>query len=207
MTKKIIAVIALLAAGASGAFAQNSGTQVPNPADTEGSGLLGKRYAALGFVYQDINHSDIDIFGAGAAVNVPVTPNIDVSAVLTHSWVEAHSDINAEALEVSSTYYFKQGQFKPFGTVSLGYSWRDLGATSDDTGTWGVSGGVEYSLNATDSFDVSIGYDDDFNSGAGVWDGTIAANHWFTKAIAVRFSASLIEEGHRQFALAGIWRF
>jgi hypothetical protein len=35
----------------------------------------------------------------------------------------------------------------------------------------------------------------------------VAANHWFTKAIIGRFSVSLIEQGHIQYALTGIWRF
>jgi hypothetical protein len=204
MTKKIIAIIALAAASATSAFAQNSGTQVPNPGATEGSGLLGKRFAALGFVYSDIKKSSVDLFAGGAAVNLPINANIDVGLSATHAWVESRSDIDAQSLDASATYYFSQGVLKPFGTVTLGHSWFE----NDNAVTWGVSGGVEYAHDAKHSFDASVAYNDDFETGNNSqWSGTLGGNRWFTSAIAARFTVSLIEEGHVQYAIAGIFRF
>ncbi|WP_404425482.1 hypothetical protein [Nibricoccus sp. IMCC34717] len=197
MTKKIILGLALLAGTVS--YAQQQ-----QPAAEQTYGLLGQRYAQVGFAYTDVNHSQVDAFGTGLVVNAPVSSNVDVSLAYSYQWVEAHSEIDGQSLDLAGTYYLTEGQFKPFGTLSLGYVWPDLG----DELTWGAVAGFEYVVNKQVSFQVAGGYDDNFKKhNQGEWKGIVSANFWVTPQVAVSPSVALLEGGSTATAIAVAFKF
>lgn len=191
---KLVSALAALAACASG-FAQ---TAPANPAVETSGGLLGHRYAEYAFGYLDINNSDIDAFGAGLTVNLPVAPSIDVSWNYTYSWLEGHRKNDAHDVSATGIYYIDTGKLRPFGGLEVGYSWNDW----SDGATWGALAGVEYQVNTQLVLRGSVGYSDDFRRGndAGTFDGTVRGNYWLTHNLSVFLEASLIEGGNRGIA-------
>jgi hypothetical protein len=199
MTKKIILGLAILAGTVS--YAQQQQAQ---PAAEETYGLLGQRYAQVGFAYTNINNSQVDSYGTGLVVNAPVSSNIDVSLAYSYQWVESYSEIDGQTLDLAATYYVTEGQFKPFGTVSLGYNWPDIG----DELTWGAVAGFEYVVNKQVSFQLAGAYDDNFKKhNEGQWSGIASANFWVTPQVAVSPSVALIEGGSVAGALAVAFKF
>ncbi len=198
MTKKISFALALIAS--TSAFAQETAPAAP----VQTGGLLGKRYAQLGFSYTDVNHSRIDSYAAIASVNVPVVSNFDVSLSFTEAWAEAHSEIDGQALDLAGTYYLTQGDIKPFITGSLGYVFPDLG----DELTWGGELGFEYAVNTKTALVLSGGYADNFKkNNEGAFSGTAALHYWFTDKIGAGAAATWLEEGHTSFAAGVSYRF
>ncbi|MDX2185340.1 MAG: hypothetical protein SFV32_00265 [Opitutaceae bacterium] len=199
MTKKMILGLAILAGTVS--YAQQPQQQ---PVAEQTYGLLGQRYVQVGFAAVDVNHSSIDTYGAGVAINTPVAPNIDVSLAYAYQWVESDSDTNGQALDLGVTYYLTEGQFKPFGTVTLGYVWPDLG----DELTWGAVAGFEYVASKQLSVQVAGAYEDNFKKhNDGDFSAIVSANYWVNEQFAVTPAVSLIERGHVGYALAATFRF
>lgn len=196
MTKKIILGLALVAGSVS--YAQNAA------ATEEVYGLLGQRYAQAGFAAFDINHSSANVYAAGLVVNSPVTKNIDVSLAYTNAWVEGQSEVNGHALDLGATYFLTEGQFKPFGTVTLGYVWPDLG----DELTWSGDAGVEYVFNKNFSAQLFGSYEDNFKKhNEGEFSGTVSANYWVNEKFGAGLATTLLEQGDLRYTATVAFKF
>ncbi len=197
---KWVSVLAAVAASSS-VFAQ---TAPENPAFVGSSGLLGQRYAEYGLGFIDVKDRDADVFAAGVTVNLPVAPSIDVGLNYSYGWLEGDTSVDTHDLSVDGIYYLDSGKLKPFGGLSLGYSWNNW----DDSANWGVFGGAEYQINSQIVVSASVGYDDDFENGDdGAFDGTVRGNYWFTKTVSAFAAVSFIEGGHRGFAVGASLKF
>lgn len=170
----------------------------------DSAGLLGKRRVDLGFSYVDLNKSAIDAYGTGAFVNVPVCKNADVTVGYAYNWAEAHSEVDVHAVSTDLTTYFKQGNYKPYATLSLGYVWPD----SDDRFVWAARAGVEVALDSKAAVSFSAGYDDDFrNENEGAWDAAVGISYWVNRSTALVAEVSLLEGGSVGYTIGCSVRF
>lgn len=203
MTKKIILALAALAGAVS--YAQQT-TTAPASVVT-GPGLLGQRYVEAGFGFNDVKHSSVDAFATGVSINNPINNNIDINVGYSYQWVEGNSDVNGHALDLSGTYYITEGNLKPFGTVSVGYVWPDLG----DELTWGAGAGFEYIFNSKLSGRVFGGYDDSFRNHSssidGSFHGTAGLNYWVNNQWGVSGDLTWFERGNVGYALSAVFKF
>jgi hypothetical protein len=188
-TKKVISALAAVAACAS----LSAQTSPANPGEVSSSGLLGYKYVEAGAGFIDVNKSSVDGFTTGISVNLPAVANIDVAYGYSYSWVEGHTNLHANDIYMSGIYYYNAGPLKPFGALSLGYTWQ----RGDDYLNWGAAAGVEYQINPRISLTAAAEYGDDFKKGdRSGFDGTLTGHYWFTKQIAAFASVAWIEGGN-----------
>ena len=213
------ALVALTVTGSM--FAQNTTTASSNPTPDLGSGVLGHRYADLGFQYTDVNHTPWDVWALTSVINNPVTPNIDVSLDYTYSWLKGASANHDNAIDVNGTYYLNYGAFKPFASVSLGYEWTRYAYdysdgediynvhSNDNRATWGGRVGVEYQVTPQVSVTAQVQYSSDFKrqNDSGSWDGDVTGRYWFTKQVAVYASVAWLEYGDWGYGAGVSYKF
>lgn len=200
---KLVGVLAAIAVGSS-AFAQ---TSPANPANEAGSaGLLGHRYAEFDLGYLDTHKSKNDVWVTGLAYNQPLAPNIDVGLNYAYGWVNNHGTWHTNSIGADAVYYYDTGAFKPFGGVSLGYSWVNHG---DNTTDWGVTAGVEYIVNPQVVLTATVDYDSDFKRGNNddAFSTTVRGNYWFTKQVGAFAGLSYIEGGNWGYSTGVTFKF
>jgi hypothetical protein len=113
LTKKMILAAGLFAAGVS--FAQTS---------TTSGGLLGQRYAELGFGVQDIKHVSPNSYSLSAGANTAVVANqLDAGASYDYSWIGGAFRGHANTISGYATAYSALAGVKPFVSAALGYQW------------------------------------------------------------------------------------
>ncbi len=199
MNKKLIALFAALVASVA-VFAQEAKTEQTE----QSAGLIGKSHVDLGFSYLDIKHTGTDAFGTGLNVNVPVANYLDVGFSYQHSWRESHSTDSIDALSVNATGYLTQGQFKPFGALSLGYAWDN----GDNHSIWSADVGVQTAINDKLAVTVSTGYSDSFKNGRyGLWDATVGASYDITKSVSALAEVSYLEYGNFGYSIGLAYKF
>ena len=172
------------------------------------SSLLGKRYLAAGFGYEDINNSSAGFYGATLQFNLPVAAGFDVGVGVGHNWREGASNVHGEQVAVSATYFRECGAFRPFVRGTLGHAEITVGPADDDFQFYGVDLGVEYQISsrvsvaAYGSFDSTFESSDDHS-----WSGTVQLNYWVRSDIAVGGIFSLIEGGDVFYGVGAAWVF
>ena len=174
--------------------------------ETVTAGLLGKRYVAAGFGWNDYNHTGTDGLGAGLDFNLPVHTNIDLSLNYGYSWLEGVTGVG-HVLNAAVTGYITRGENKPYLTLSTGYVWAERRFDSDH-GVWGAEVGIERAVNDKISSTFSVGYDDDFrNHGEGLWDVAIGATYNITDKLVGTAEVSYIEYGTIGYSVGVAFRF
>jgi len=215
---KLVGTLAALTVTGS-VFAQTT-TSASNPAPDLGSGVLGHRYADVGFAYTDVNHSPWDVWGLTGVINNPVTPNFDVSLDYTYSWVKGWSANHDNSVDVNGIYYLNYGAFKPFAAASLGYEWTRYSgyyvgedtfvpASSDNRATFSGRVGVEYQVTPQVSVQAQVQYSSDFkrNNNGESWDGDVTGRYWFTKQVAVYATVAWLEYGDWGYGAGVSYKF
>lgn len=213
---KLVGALAALTVTGS-AFAQTTTT---NRASDLGSGVLGHRYADVGFQYTDVNHTPWDVWGLTGVINNPVAPNIDVSLDYTYSWLKGWSANHDNAVDVNGIYYLDYGAFKPFAAASLGYEWTRYSAyydgneslvpsSSDNRATWGGRVGVEYQVTPQVSVQAQVQYSSDFKRGnnSDSWDTDVTGRYWLNKQIAVYATVAWLEYGDWGYGAGVSYKF
>jgi len=212
---------ALLALTVTGSMFAQTTTSASNPTPDLGAGVLGHRYADLGFQYTDVNHTPWDVWALTGMINNPVTKNIDVSLDYSYSWLKGWSANHDNAVDVNGIYYLDYGAFKPFAAVSLGYEWTRYSSyynyneesyvsnSSDNRATFGGRIGVEYQVTPQISVTGQVEYASDFkrNNDSTSWDGDVTGRYWFTKQIAVYATIAWLEYGDWGYGAGVSYKF
>lgn len=179
LTKKTILALGLLAvAGASYAQTAATTSQVP-------VGLLGQSYSEAHFGVSDIKHYSKNQYGLGVAANVPVAPNVDLSAGYDYGWVKGAGHFNG--VTGGATAYTTFNGVKPFVGAAVGYQWTSYAGGKDDQGLWGLAAGVEIPVSVV-TITPRIVYSDDFHGSSRSSQQTsyeVEGNYWVTKTAAV----------------------
>lgn len=195
---KLLAVAAL-AAGAN-LFAQTQ----PAAAATN-AGLLGQRYAEATVGYLDVNKSGTNIWGLGAAVNVPVNSYLDATLSWAHAEAEGSGNGQVAGLAGSVTGYMPLETGKTFGTFTLGYDWIVPGK---DDWSYSVEGGYEYPVCDKFAARVSVGYSSDFHQNTNEsWDGTLKGIYQFSEKLSGTAAVSFIDGGHIGYTVGCVFKF
>ncbi len=200
-TTKILAALAVVSVSA---FAQSEQVVAT---ENEGSGLIGKRYAAAGLGYIDVRHSSYNAFAAGAEYNIPVNQNIDVLTSFSHTWGEGNEMNTVQDLNVTAVSYLTQGAVKPFVTVGLGYAWTSF---NDEGLNYNVGVGGEYLLCKRASLTASVDFSDGFRRRTQSdleFSATVGVNYWASKNVVLKGDITLIETGHLGYTLSAGYRF
>jgi hypothetical protein len=172
LTKKMILALGLVWVGAVNA-------QTAATSGSSGSGLLGQRYAELGFGVHDLKFSSHHLYGAALAANVPVVPALlDANVSWEHDWMHGRFGGEGDVFAGTVTAYAPLRGVKPF--LGGGLGWQTSGFGSDPHGLWGVSGGVEI---AAGDFTVTprVSYVDDFEEtriSTQQWSWAVEGNYW-----------------------------
>ncbi len=170
-----------------------------------GSGLLGKRYAEASAYVTDYNNYEDNAYGLGAAVNVPVTANIDAGVSFQQNWVESESDEDFQDLAGYISAYTSHGDFRPYAKASLGYEWYK---PSDDP-FYQLEAGSEYLLSDKLSVSANVSWyeylSSDWNGGA--FGAGARANYWVSETIALSLAAGYGEGGHWSYGAAAVLQF
>ena len=204
-TKFYIGALALLAT--SSLFAQQGGsccTWFPK-GDDDSQGVLGKRYAEAGLLFEDIRHTSHNLYGAGLGANVPVLKNVDLSVgyeygtynIPTYSYasgtrvgdMHVHNHSVGGSLQVFNEI---EDGVKPF--VSLGL-YRDLRDSSGPLNNiyaanrteWDAEIGAEIPYKSF-SLIPSIKYSDDFKTSSQSFQTltySLEGNSWLTRRFGV----------------------
>lgn len=189
LTKKMILTAGLFAAGVS--FAQTS---------TNSGGLLGQRYAELGFGVQDIKHISPKGYSLSASANTPVVANqLDAGASYDYSWIGGAFRGHANTIGGYATAYKALAGVKPFVSAALGYQWTNVRFVgSDDQALWGLAAGVEIPAGLV-TITPRIAYADDFESSRNSSQAltySVEASHWYNAKTAV-FAGVGYTDNHR----------
>lgn len=166
-------------------------------------GLLGQRFAELGYSYLDfrgdlppaIADSHVDL--GHLSGNVPLAPGFDAGLNYGYAREETsggsfRSDIYTHSLAASATLYTVTGTTKPFLNVAVGHAWSRIstrvagfpGSTQHES-SWYWSAGIGAEI-ALGQFAVTprISYTDGFESqSSGSWRYGVELHHWFSRTI------------------------
>lgn len=200
LTQKLLGVASIGIAFASLAVAQTATTT------TTAASLLGVQYVEAGLGYQDVNHANRGIYSLGAAVNTPISTNVDFTASYSHDWLENNDSFYRNVLGGEVTAYLTKGNLRPFVGAGVGYIWE--GSGDDNYAIWNANVGAEYSLNSTTALTATVGYSDSFeNRGEGAFGSSLVVSHWFTSKIAGTAGVSWIEGGNVGYGVSAIFKF
>ncbi len=185
--------------------AVSSAQTVPETASP--ASLLGVRYLEGGVGLLDVDRSDRNIYGLGAAINLPVEEHFDLKAGYGYSWLENNGGAYQHAVGANLVGYLTENEFRPFAQAGLGLVWQG-GDDGDDFAVWNVGGGLEYAINALTAVRVRVGHEDSFESGM---DSNVSigagVSHWFTDALAGTASLTRIEGGDVAYSVGVVFRF
>lgn len=179
LIKKTSLALGLIAA-AGVSYAQNA---------TTSNGLLGQRFAEIGYVASDLDSTADYGHDASVSVNLPLTTALDVGAGYTYSWLTGGPSLHGSTLFGYANAYTALDGAKPFVGAALGYTWASLPfGLSDDDWIWNVSAGIEIPVGAF-TIIPKITYADDFNGKIGnsddVWTYSVQANYWLNAKTSV----------------------
>ncbi len=206
MKKSVHTSFAVLGlAAATTAFAQSDATASASSSASASAGLLGKRYVEAQAFLIDYQNFEDNGFGVGAAVNVPVTANVDVGAWFQHNWTEGDQGDNFQDLALYVTGYCEHGDLRPFATASIAYEWWSV---SDDF-WYQLDVGAEYTISDQLSVSARVGWFDYFSSD---WDNgaflvSTRANYWVTPTIATSLTVGYVEGGTWNYGVAAVFTF
>jgi len=209
--KTLISAVVLIAA--STGFAQSSNTCSWFPKGEDGPGVIGKRYADVGFDVEDVQHTSHNAYQTSIGANIPVTQCIDISGGYSYSWFDYKPQHNTDHAIGGSIKLYKtiEDGVKPFISAGLGYSWFDekldnpwyfnsnrKNHHSQDKATWRGSVGAEFPYKWI-SVTPTISYDDDFegttkSSQAFVYG--VRTDSWITPKIGIYFGVSYVTWQH-----------
>jgi|GEM_PF-2061573 len=209
--KTLIGTVAL--AAVSTCFAQTSNSCSWFPTGEDGPGVIGKRYADVGFGVQDNSHDSKNTYGVGIGANIPLIKGLDFDAGYSydsyrHSPVKEHWNDISTGIKLYNTV---ENGVKPFISAGLGYSWLNekldddwyfisTGKNSRSQGkaTWGASVGAEFPFQWI-SVTPTISYHDDFERTANsdqAWAYGVHANSWITRKVGVSLGVSYVAWQH-----------
>jgi len=153
--------VAIFALSAS-AYAQNDAAPAPASADSafNTAGLIGKRYVEASFEYDDYKATKKDVYAPSLTLNLPLSPNFDVSVDYGHAVRQSWENLFDQA-DVTGTLYFTSDELKPFVAFSLGYVW---GSQIEDECIYNFSAGFEYALTSKIALTAAFNAQDDFKS-------------------------------------------
>jgi hypothetical protein len=216
--KTFISTVALLTA--STLFAQ-SGSCITFPKGEDGPGVIGKRYAEVGFVSQDFHQYSDVAQGPVVAANVPLAKGLDVGMAYSYSTLNYTPMGAPSTVVVDSTahnfginalvYNTIEGGIKPFLSCNLGTTAATASYLGSDHSTnyqwWGFSAGAEFPSKWV-SVIASIGYDDDFRGSSDStqnWNAKVEVNTWITSRIGVYVGAAYIRPLHDDLVTSNVW--
>jgi hypothetical protein len=177
VSKKMILALGLLVAGAG--YAQTATTS------SSSLGLLGQRYAEVSLGTQDVTGFSNNFYDAGLAVNLPVSPSVDLSVGYGYSWLRSGIRGHANTVFGAGTFYVPMNGVKPFVTGALGYQWTRVGGFQDNGGVWAGIVGVEIPVGAL-TLTPRVAYADDFESGSSRdFTYEVEGNYWLSAKTAV----------------------
>lgn len=167
-----------------------AGFVLPAGAQQLVSGLPGQQALGQRYVGADVGVADVEFFSetgytVGAALNVPVLPNLDLGLHTGHGWID-DAGVGLKDTTVSATavvHRTAEGP-KPFVGVLLGHQklqmdFGRLGFTENST-LWGAAAGIEVPL-GNGSLTPSVGYTDSFDGNTDrTLHCTLHGNYWFT---------------------------
>jgi hypothetical protein len=184
ITKTFVAAAALFT---SAAFAQSSGSP----------GLLGQRYAEVGFGIHNLNFASDHEYSAGLGANLPVVPSLlDVGLSYSHDWMHGPFRGHADIFSATPTVYRALNGVKPFAGLGLG--WQTTGFGTDAHGLWGATAGVEFAAGDF-TFTPRLNYVDDFevsSASSQQWGWSVEGNYWVTRSTGLFASVGRSEAQH-----------
>ncbi|GEM_PF-2039303 len=178
-------------------------------APASAAGLIGENYAQAEIGYATIDISGIsnpDGWTAGGTLNHAAVADpefgIDVGAALLYHRVSGGGiRTRGTDFDVYGKVYMPVDVMKPYLGANTGWSWdrtRTAGMSfSDNTWTFGFSGGVEFALTDTLSLtpDVSWKRYEDYSDD--VWVFGVTAHNWFTETTGGSLGYSVSEGPNR----------
>lgn len=216
--KTVISTVALLTA--STLFAQSDCTYSWFPKDSEGMGVIGKRYAEVGFRLQDYQQYSDNSTAFGTAANVPLTKNIDVGMSYSYSTLDYSPkgyspdvaiDSKSHNIGASALLYTTiEKNIKPFIALDLGTSFNKTSFlnTNHDSNSqwWAVSAGAEFPFKWASAI-TGLSYNDDFKrSGFSGQSWTIKTeiNTWITPKVGGYVSLAFVRPMHN-YVSSWVW--
>ncbi|MBI3884408.1 MAG: hypothetical protein HY302_01565 [Opitutae bacterium] len=130
-----------------GAFAQNTGTQVPNPASAELSGgQLGAAYAGLSLDYTKLQDGPPSAArGFTFTVNQPLNTGFDAKFSFDYAKASAFGvNANQKDLFGSLVAFTSNSWGRSYVEAGAGWSWFKAGSFSEDSFAFLVGTGVEF---------------------------------------------------------------
>lgn len=147
--KSFILAAAVSLGLASSAFAQNAGTQVPNPANGDLSGgLLGASYAGVSFDYLDLRDGPPSAGrGFTLTLNQAMNPGFDTKLSLDYAKASAFGiNANQKNLFASLVSFEKIAGATGYVELGAGWTWFKAGPFSDNSFAFVVGTGAEFQV-------------------------------------------------------------
>lgn len=195
-----------------------AGVVLPAGAQQLVSGLPGQQALGQRYVGADAGVADVEFFNEtgytiGAALNVPVLPNLDLGLHTGHGWID-QTGVGMKDTTVSATAVVHRAAEgpKPFVGVLLGHQKLQMdfgrfGFTENST-LWGAATGIEVPL-GSGSLTPSVGYTDSFDGNTDrTVHCTLHGNYWFTARlggyVSVTYADLAGDGGHAWVCRAGL---
>lgn len=192
LTKNTILALGLLVAAGAG-HAQEAMSTGATPA-----GVLGQSYTELKFSMADLDSTSHNLYGAGVAANVPVTPGLDLGAGYTYGWIRGSNRGHLHSVGTTATAYTAVGGVKPFVGVGLEYQWTRLTGNRNDATNWTAAAGVEIPAGVL-TVTPRVVYTDDFRGTARSTQQLsyeVEGNVWLNRRAAIFATAGYTDVRH-----------
>lgn len=210
-TKQLIGAAALGLA----TFVTSSSAIAQAVADSESSGLIGKRYAGADFLMKNFRDFADNGYGGTLLVNQPVSEVVDLTGSYSFSQVNGDwTDLTQNALELGAVYYSQLDGYKPFMSAGLGYGWdkwkfpAPIKGDNDEGFFYSIGLGVEVPLTdktaAIGEFSYQDGADSDVEDS---WGLEVGINHWVTDKVALKASVYIVEDDSVTFRIGARFAF
>jgi len=210
-TKQLIGAAALGLA----TFVTSSSAIAQADADSESSGLIGKRYAGADFLLKDFRDIADNGNGGTLVLNQPVSDVVDLSGSYSFNQVNGDSiDLTQNTLELGAVYYSQLDGYKPFMSAGLGYGWdkrkfpAPIQGDNDEGFFYSIGLGVEVPLTDKTAAIGEFSYQDGTNSDVeDSWGLEVGVNHWLTEKFALKASVYVVEDDSVSFRIGARFAF
>jgi len=176
------AAVLCLAATAGAQTANTSDNAVP--AVETGRGLLGQRYASLGYSYNDLHDSSTDLQALRFEINQPLTRGFDLNLGYTGARTSAFDGIRQtqQSLDANVVAYMSgYGHGRPYLSAGGGWLWLKTGGAKDNSFLYQFEAGVEWPATRALSVTPFVRYlDAPSVAVANHWAYGVKANYWLT---------------------------
>jgi opacity protein-like surface antigen len=188
MTQKITMKNLLLALAALGlaasVSAQTTAAAAPTPGPGTGTGLLGQTYTSLGYSYDDLSHSSVNLQGLRFEYNQPLNTGFDLKLGYTGARTSEFSGTRdrQQSFDASAIAFIPETNWgRPYIDVGAGWIWTRNAGVNDNSFLYHLAAGVEYQLTSALSLTPYVTYlDAQSITVINHWNYGVKSNYWLT---------------------------